>query len=243
MTEVLSSMPLTIAIDGPAASGKSTVGYQLAQALDFLYLDTGSMYRAATLAALRQGLDPNSEGAVTALVNDLDLRIKPQSGETDGRQYTVLLDGDDVTWEIRSPEVDAHVSAVSSYLGVREEMVRRQREIGKQGAVVMVGRDIGTVVMPDAPLKLFITASPEERARRRWRDRSDQGHTTNYEEILIDVNRRDQLDRTREHSPLQVAEDAVIIDSTARTPEELLAAIMALIEELETKPLTSEKEL
>ena len=221
--------PELIAIDGPAASGKSTIGYMLAKELGFLYLDTGSMYRAATAAALRAGIDPLDEEAVTALSRELDLHIKSYAAESDGRQYTVMLDGDDVTWELRSPEVDAHVSAVSSYPGVREEMVRRQREIARQGAVVMVGRDIGTVVIPDAPLKLYITASPEERARRRWLDRKAQGHEADYAEILADVNRRDQFDSSRKHSPLRPAQDALIIDNTNKAPEPVLAEILDLL--------------
>lgn len=232
MTEDPNPPPKVIAIDGPAASGKSTVGHLLAEKLNFLYLDTGSMYRAVTLAALNAGIDPADEKAVTALANDLDLIIKPYAGESDGRQYTVLVDGKDVTWDLRSPEVDAHVSAVSSYAGVREEMVRRQREIAGQGAVVMVGRDIGTVVIPDAPLKLYIVASPEERARRRWLDRKAQGHPADYAEILADVNRRDRIDSNRKHSPLRPAEDAVMVDNTDKTPETVLADILFLIAQL-----------
>jgi cytidylate kinase len=222
-------LPAVIAIDGPAASGKSTAGHLLAEKLNYLYLDTGSMYRAMTLAALRAGVDPGDEEAVTALSRGLDLKIKPSAGEADGRLYTVLLDGEDITWEIRSPEVDAHVSAVSSYPGVREEMVRRQREIGAHGAVVMVGRDIGTVVMPEAPLKLFLTAAREQRAKRRWLDRQALGHAADYEEILADMNRRDQFDSSRQHSPLRPADDALIIDNTGKTPEDVLAEILALI--------------
>lgn len=229
MSTYHTSVPPIIAIDGPAASGKSTTGYQLARALDYLYLDTGSMYRAATLAALRQDIDPLDETAVTALAANLDLRIKPYAGETDGRQYTVLLDGEDVTWAIRSPEVDHFVSAVSSYPGVRQELVRRQREIGSNGRVVMVGRDIGTVVLPDAPLKLYITASPQERARRRWLDRQAQGNNANYDEILADINRRDHIDSSRQHSPLRPAADAITIDNTGKTPEEVLKEILSLI--------------
>jgi len=221
--------PTVIAIDGPAASGKSTAGYMLARELGFLYLDTGSMYRAATLAALIAGIDPDNEAAVSALSRDLDLQIKPASGAADGRQYTVLLDGDDVTWELRSPDVDAHVSVVSSFPRVREEMVRRQREIARMGSVVMVGRDIGTVVIPDAPLKLYITASPEVRARRRWLDRKAQGHEADYAEILADINRRDEFDSRRKHSPLRPAEDAVIIDNTDLDPEEVLTKIRAFL--------------
>jgi cytidylate kinase len=232
MTVRPTSPPEVIAIDGPAASGKSTIGHLLAEILNFLYLDTGSMYRAVTLAALRAGIDPHDEEAVTDLAENLDLQIKPYAGETDGRQYSVLLSGDDVTWELRSPEVDAHVSTVSSYSGVREEMVRRQREIANQGAVIMVGRDIGTVVVPNAPLKLYITASPEERARRRWLDRNAQGHPADYSEILADVNRRDQIDSNRKHSPLRPAKDAIIIDNTDKSPETILDEVLGLIDSI-----------
>ena len=220
-----------ITIDGPAASGKSTIGQMLAMQLDFLYLDTGCMYRTATLAAIRTGIDLNNEAEVAELAREIDMRIEPLAGQTDGRQYTVLLNGKDVTWDIRSPGVDSHVSLISSYPGVREEMVKRQRQIGQRGCVVMVGRDIGTVVMPDAPLKLYVIASPEERARRRWLDRENQGHTADYEAILADVNRRDQFDSSRQVSPLRAAEDAVIIDNTDRSPDDILSEILNLIVE------------
>ena len=221
--------PKVITIDGPAASGKSTIGQMLADRLGYLYLDTGSMYRTTTLAALKAKIDLADEAEVTRLARTIDMDIKPFTGESDGRQYTVLLNGDDVTWELRSPQVDTNVSLVSSYPGVRQELVRRQRQYGQSGQVVMVGRDIGTVVIPDAPLKLFVTASPEERARRRWLDRKDQGHTADYEAILADVNRRDQFDRSRTVSPLRPAKDAIIIDNTDRSPEDILEDILKLI--------------
>jgi cytidylate kinase len=224
--------PDVITIDGPAASGKSTIGKMLAEELGFFYLDTGIMYRAVTLAAIDAGLELTDEAKVTKLSQTIDMHIKPSAGETDGRQYTVLLNDQDVTWDIRSPEVDGKVSLISSYPGVRREMVRRQREIASRGKVVMVGRDIGTVVMPDAPLKLFITASPEERARRRWQDRQEQGHSSGYDAILADVNRRDYIDSSRQISPLRAAEDAIVINSTDRSPQEILNDIMGLIEAL-----------
>lgn len=224
--------PITmIAIDGPAASGKSTVGRLLAERLNYLYLDTGCMYRAVTWAALQQEIDVMAETAVTQLAHNIVIEILPVRGEKDGRHYTVLVDGEDITWQLRTPAVDASVSQVSSYLGVRQEMVRRQREFGKRGDVVMVGRDIGTVVMPDAPLKLFIIASAEERARRRTRDRQAQGHEARYEDILADVLRRDKIDSSREHSPLRPADDAIRIDSTERSPAEIVEAILQMIRE------------
>lgn len=219
-----------IAIDGPAASGKSTIGHLLATRLGFLYLDTGCMYRAVTLAVLLAGADPLDEAAVSRLAQKIDMDVLPPGTGNDGRQYTVLLNGQDVTHDLRLPAVDAHVSAISSYPLVRQEMVRRQREFGRRGSVVMVGRDIGTVVMPDAALKLYITASAAERAARRWHDRQQQGHQADFAEILADVNRRDKFDSTRSHSPLRPAPDAVTIDTTGMTPAEVLDQIMSLVQ-------------
>lgn len=221
-----------IAIDGPAASGKSTIGRILADRLGFLFLDTGCMYRAVTLAALLALNDVDDETAVTQLAESIDIDVQPPANAEDGRHYTTLLNEQDVTWELRSPEVDTHVSLVSSYAGVREELVKRQREFGLRGRVVMVGRDIGTVVMPDAPLKLYITASAEERARRRWLDRQEQGHGNSYEAILADVQRRDRFDSSRKHSPLRPAADAIVINTTGRTPDAIIAEILILVQEL-----------
>lgn len=218
---------LVIAIDGPAASGKSTIGRLLAEQLGFLFLDTGFMYRAVTLAALRAGIDLADETAVTTLSAQLDLDVQPGAGYDDGRHYTALLNGEDVTWALRLPEIDANVSLVSSYAGVRQEMVKRQRAFGRRGQVVMVGRDIGTVVMPDTPLKLFITASAAERAHRRWRDRQQQGHPAAYADILADVERRDDIDSHREHSPLRPAADALVIDTTSRPAADIVTDILS----------------
>lgn len=221
-----------IAIDGPAASGKSTISQQLASELEFLFLDTGCMYRAVTLAAIQRQVDVADETAVTVLSHQIDIQILANTEphyQDDGRHYTVLLDGQDVTWAIRRPDVDAHVSQVSSYIGVRQEMVKRQRQLGAQGQVVMVGRDIGTVVMPDAPLKLYITATAEERARRRWQDRAQQGFYDEFEAILADVKRRDQIDSNREHSPLRPANDAIIIDSTNQSVDAIVEQILHML--------------
>jgi len=160
---------LTIALDGPAASGKSTLGERLAKSLNFLYLDTGVMYRAVTLAMIKKAVDVSNEDAVNRIAEEMDLDIRPASIE-DGRSNDVLLDGVDVTWEIRQPDVEAYVSQVSAYKGVRVAMTEKQREIGRRGRIVMVGRDIGTVVLPDAELKLYLDASVEERAKRRYRE-------------------------------------------------------------------------
>ena len=221
--------PQTIAIDGPAASGKTTVGRLLAEQLGYLFLDTGCMYRAVTLAALQQQVDVMDETAVTHLAQTITIDIQPIGDKDDGRFYTVLINGQDVTWEIRSPAVDANVSQVSKYAGVRAEMVARQRAFGANGRVVMVGRDIGTVVLPQAPLKLYITASPAERATRRHLERTKSGHHDSYEAILADVIRRDDIDSSREHSPLRPAADAIIVDTTGKAPQTILQELVELM--------------
>jgi CMP/dCMP kinase len=223
------TIPTAIAIDGPAASGKTTIGQMLAQHLDYLLLDTGSMYRAATYAALEAGLDLEDETAVVELTAKLRITIADVTeAKRDGRRYTVYLNDEDVTWGLRSPQVDAHVSLVSSYSGVRQILVERQRQMAEERLVVMVGRDIGTVVLPDAALKLYIVASADERARRRHQERLVRGSDSDYEAILADVIRRDEIDGNRTHSPMRPAEDAVMIDTTGRTPEQILAEILAL---------------
>ncbi len=219
----------TIAIDGPAASGKTTIGQLLATKLDYKMLDTGFMYRAATLAALDAGIDIEDETAVTHLAREIKLDVRDGAGHEDGRLYSALLNGRDVTWQLRDPAVARNVSAVSSYLGVRQALVEKQRRFGENGGVVMVGRDIGTVVFPDARLKLYITATAEERARRRALDNQAQGHDSNFEAILADIKRRDAFDSQRKHSPLLPADDAVTIDSSNLTPDEIITQIMGLL--------------
>jgi cytidylate kinase len=211
-----------IAIDGPAGSGKSTIGQQLAQRLRHLYFDTGVMYRAMTLACLRGGIPVGDQEAVERLAQRVAIDVRTPT-VADGRQYDVLLEGDDVTWALRSPEVEGNVSLVSAYAGVRRAMSARQREIGLRGKVVMVGRDIGTVVLPEADLKIYLDASVEERARRRWREAETRGETVgSYEEVLRAMRERDRIDSTREVAPLKVAHDAVIVDSTYLSAEQVV---------------------
>ena len=221
--------PSTIAIDGPAASGKSTVAELLAHRLGYLYFDTGVMYRAVTWAALLRGIPIQDESAVTLLAEQLRIDVTPPTAD-DGRQYTVLADGVDVTWAIRTPEVDANVSPVSAYPGVRRALVAQQRRVAAGGRVVMVGRDIGTVVLPDADLKLYLDASVEERARRRWREVRARGEEADYEGVLVSMRRRDKIDSNREVAPLCVAEDAVVVDTTDLSIEEVLAEVERLVE-------------
>lgn len=228
MNSALQSSPVAvIAIDGPAASGKSTVGEALARRLGFLYFDTGAMYRAITQAAIARSIPIDDEAQITALAESVDIDILAPT-QDDGRQYTVQIGEDDVTWDIRSPQVDATVSTVSAYPGVRRAMVRQQRRIALAGRVVMVGRDIGTVVFPEAPLKIFLTASAEERARRRYVELLSRNEEAEYDAILVGVQRRDAIDSERITSPLRPADDAILLDTGPMSIEEVVDAIADL---------------
>ena len=222
--------PSTITIDGPAASGKSTIGELLARHLGYLYFDTGVMYRAVTWAALSRDIPIEDEAAVTALAEQLRIDVVPPTVD-DGRQYTVLSDEVDVTWAIRTAEVNADVSPVSAYPGVRRALVAQQRRVAGDGRVVMVGRDIGTVVLPDADFKLYLDASVEERAQRRWREVQARGERADYAPVLDSMRRRDEIDSHRAASPLRVADGAVVLDTTDLDIEEVLVEVERLIEE------------
>ena len=221
--------PSTIAIDGPAASGKSTIGELLAQRLGYLYFDTGVMYRAVTWAALARDVPIEDQAAVTALAERLRIDVVPADVD-DGRQYTVRADGEDVTWAIRTPQVEGNVSPVSAYPGVRRALVVQQRRVAAEGRVVMVGRDIGTVVLPEADLKLYLDASVEERARRRWREVQARGGAADYGAVLASMRNRDRIDSNREASPLRVADGAVVIETTDMTIDQVLAQAVRLVE-------------
>jgi cytidylate kinase len=221
--------PSTIAIDGPAASGKSTIGGLLSDRLGYLYIDTGAMYRAVTWVALQRGLDIGDGEAISELARALEIEITRPAVD-DGRQYTVLADGQDVTWQIRRPEVDRNVSPVSAYAGVRTALTEQQRRIARRGGVVMVGRDIGTVVIPDADLKIFLDASAEVRARRRYLEVLERGDEADYEHILQDMKRRDQIDSQRDVAPLIAAEDAVIVDTSNLSITEVLEVVESLVD-------------
>ena len=222
------SLPNPIAIDGPAASGKSTIGRMLADKLAFFFLDTGCMYRAVTLAALEINIDPADELAVVDIArnNEIDMEYPPNN--SDGRLYSVFLNGRDITWEIRGNSVDKHVSLVASYKDVRTILVRKQRVLANRGKVVVVGRDIGTVVLPEAPLKLYIVASPEERAKRRWLEQKASAAQFSYEDILRDIVRRDNFDGSRSHSPMKAAQDAIHIDTNGLNQEQVIDKILEL---------------
>jgi cytidylate kinase len=227
--DYLDSMPIPsiIAIDGPAASGKSTLGRRLADSMGYLFFDTGVMYRAVTWGALQRGLDIGDEPAVTNLAQTAQIDVRPPSKE-DGRACDVLLDGVDITWETRRPDVEANVSPVSAYRDVRSALASQQRRIGLRGRVVMVGRDIGTVVLPEANLKIYLDASAPERARRRYTEILQRGGQADYEQVLAGVRNRDEIDSNRAFSPLRAAEDAVIIDSDKLNADEVYTKVEAL---------------
>lgn len=216
-----------IAIDGPGAAGKSTVAVGVADELDALLFDTGALYRAVTLRALRAGM-PIADGEVLArLAGEARIELRPASVD-DGRTSDVLLDGEDVTWAIRRPEIDTNVSAVSAYPAVRQALLDVQREIADGIAAVVVGRDIGTVVIPGAGLKIWLDASAEERARRRYLDMQRQGTDMSYATILAELRRRDQVDTDRAVAPLRRATDAVAIMTDGRDIDDIVHEITQL---------------
>lgn len=219
-------MPMNIAIDGPVGAGKSSIADQVARRLNILHLDTGAMYRAVALHVLRSGVNPLDEKAVAACCEHADVRVR----YVDGAQRT-LLGEEDVTALIRTGEVSAAASAVSSWPAVRRRMVCMQREIAKHADMLIDGRDIGTNVLPEAPVKIYLTATPEERARRRYRQQVEKGEETPYEQVLAELNARDARDMSRATDPLRQAKDAVRIDSTDMTPEQVVEAIVRRVEE------------
>jgi len=223
-----SHYPSIIAIDGPAASGKSTIGLRLARAINYLFFDTGVMYRAVTWVALQRGIDVRDEAAVSALAEETKIDVAPAS-QDDGRTCDVLVDGRDIPWETRSRAVDANVSIVSVYPRVRSALSQQQRRIGQRGRVVMVGRDIGTVVLPDADLKIYLDATAEERAKRRYEEVLARDGQANYAEILEKVIERDRIDSTRDVAPLRIAENAVVVDSDKLTADEVFEQVLTLV--------------
>jgi CMP/dCMP kinase len=220
-------MTRRIAIDGPSGAGKSTVGHALAQRIGATFVDTGLMYRALTLAALRQGIDIEDADALGRLATSVEIDVERPGPEHPDRLETVLLDGRDVTDAVRSPEVDRAVSAVSRHATVRDAMLEVQRAAAKRGDTVMVGRDIGTVVLPDATLKVFIEAAPDVRAARRA---AEMGAADRYDEYLAEILRRDAADSGREIAPLRQADGALVVDTGVRDVEACVDDIVARLE-------------
>jgi cytidylate kinase len=218
---------MIIAIDGPSGAGKSTLGRRLARSLELLYIDTGAMYRAAALAVNEAGISLSDEQRVADAVKRADITLK---GDPDSLH--VMLDGRDVSERIRTEEVSHAASVISTIPEVRRALVRRQREMGAQGrGVVLDGRDIGTVVFPQADLKFFLTAAPEARAHRRYEEDRLKERGVTFEETLSEINTRDRRDSTRNDSPLSIAEDAIVIDSTELSIDEVFERMMSAVRE------------
>src|SRR5713101_2055933 len=223
----------TIAIDGPAGSGKSSVAQAVAGRLGYVYLDSGAMYRAVALKAIRENVALGDHAALEALAQSTHIELKPPTPEqeTGGAKNRVFLDGREVTQEIRTAEVAQAASLLATIAGVRKVLVAEQQRAGAGGGIVMEGRDIGTVVFPRAELKIFLNASPEVRAKRRWKEHLEKGDKFTLEEVLVEVRERDRRDRERKVSPLVRAADAVLVDNTAMEAEETARLIVMLARE------------
>ena len=213
-----------VAIDGPSGAGKSSLARRCAAELGFLYVDTGAIYRTVGLAALRRGVDCKNEQAVAAILPELDIRMGYENGE-----QKMFLNGEDVSREIRMPEISMCASDVSAHAVVRDFLMEMQRKLARENMVIMDGRDIGTVVLPDAKLKIYLTASAEARAERRMKELLAKGVETDFDEVLQDIIRRDEQDMNREVAPLRQAEDAVLVDTTHIGFDESFALLCAII--------------
>ncbi len=220
----MSHLPHTIAIDGPAASGKSVLAEKLADALGYFYLDTGLMYRAVTNEALTRGIPISAQDAVTQLAETIEINVAPVNHHS-----VVTVNGRDVSNQLHRPEVDRNVSAVSAYAGVRKAMTQQQRRIAARGDVILAGRDIGTVVLPNADCKIFLTASVDARARRRMQDRLARGQKVTLEEMRQEILKRDELDSSRTVAPLRAADDAIVLDNSDLTIDETVARVLDIL--------------
>jgi len=215
---------LIIAIDGPAASGKSTTAQLLAQKLGYVYIDTGAMYRACALKAKKMGIDINDEESIRELLDDIDIRI-----ENHNSKNRIYLDGEDVSEDIRADDISALAAAISAIPAVRYKMVELQRKMGEKGGVILDGRDIGTFVFPSAEVKFFLTASPEVRAKRRWLELKQKGINKDFSEVLADLVKRDNNDSQRALAPLKKADDAIEVDTSNMTIEEQTDCLYQII--------------
>ena len=221
--------PSIIAIDGPVAAGKTTIGVLLADSLGYSFVDTGAMYRALTWKALKLNVPLENEEELSRLASSTEINFAPAIGDS-GCQHSVLVDGEDVTTEIHTIEVEAAVSLVAKVSGVRRLLVEQQQQLARNGKMVMVGRDIGTTVLPHAELKIYLEASVEERAKRRHLELPGRGEAADYHAILSDLMRRDEIDSTRSDSPLEAASDAKVVNTDDLGPDQVLSKILSLMD-------------
>jgi len=220
---------LIIAIDGPAAVGKSTMGKLVARELGFLYIDTGAIYRAITWKVLKNNINKNDENMISDLVSNTCIIIEGENTNSTKDYYHIFVDGEDVTEEIRNPKIDRNVSQIARLPKIRKQLIYLQRKLAEKGNIVMEGRDIGSVILPKADIKLYFTASEEERIRRRYIELLDKGYNVDYEEVKKQILQRDEIDSKRKYAPLIKAKDAILIDSTKKSIEEVKNEILKII--------------
>lgn len=220
---------LIIAIDGPAAVGKSTMGKLIARELGFLYIDTGAIYRAITWKVLKNSINKNDEELISNLVSDTCITIERSSNKSLNNYYHIFVDGEDVTEEIRNPRIDQNVSQIARLPKIRKQLIYLQRELAEKGNVVMEGRDIGSVILPKADIKFYFTASEEERIKRRYKELINKGYSIDYEIVKKQIIQRDKIDSKREYAPLIKAKDAILIDSTEKSIGEVKDKILKII--------------
>jgi len=220
---------LIIAIDGPAAVGKSTMGKLIARELGFLYIDTGAIYRAITWKVLKNNINKNDENMISDLVSNTCIIIEGENTNSTKDYYHIFVDGEDVTEEIRNPKIDRNVSQIARLPKIRKQLIYLQRKLAEKGNIVMEGRDIGSVILPKADIKLYFTASEEERIRRRYIELLDKGYNVDYEEVKKQILQRDEIDSKRKYAPLIKAKDAILIDSTKKSIEEVKNEILKII--------------
>jgi len=220
---------LVIAIDGPAAVGKSTMGKLIAREFGFLYIDTGAIYRAITWKVLNNNINVYDEDTISKLVSNTYITIEEKNRYSLKGYYRIFVDGKDVTEEIRNPGIDQNVSHIAKLPKIRRQLIYLQRKLAEKGDIVMEGRDIGSVILPKADIKLYFTASEEERIKRRYKELIDQGYNIDYGEVKKQIVQRDEIDRKRKYAPLIKAKDAILIDSTAKSIEEVKDKILKII--------------
>ena len=220
---------LIIAIDGPAAVGKSTMGKLIARELGFLYIDTGAIYRAITWKVLKSNISLNDENIISNLVSNTCVTIEKANCKSLNDYYHIFVDGEDITEEIRNPRIDQNVSQIARLPKIRKQLIYLQRKLAKKGNIIMEGRDIGSIILPQADIKFYFTASEEERIKRRYKELINKGYSIDYEEVKKQIIQRDKIDSKRKYAPLIRAKDAILIDSTEKSIEEVKDKILKIL--------------